>query len=303
MVGPVINAKDDKGIPEPSRRAYNSFLSENIILLAADPHYAQCLMSQATSEAQLQAWVYGSWDIVACGMFDYVFMSCRDTIYVEPFDIPEAWRISRSYDPGSAKPAACLWFAESNGSDFVRKDGRAVPTKKGDLFIVMEYYIWSGKENEGARLDAEDIACEIKRREVERFGSRRRISGVADTSLWNASEINQNLCMADIFERHKVFFEKADKSPNSRITGWQIMRSLFFGTKPDASGLREKKGLFVFKGECPQFDRTVPTLPRDTHKPDDCDSDAEDHAGDACRYRVLATTLGPSARFDRRVVW
>jgi hypothetical protein len=47
----------------------------------------------------------------------------------------------------------------------------------------------------------------------------------------------------------------------------------------------EEPGLFVFE-HCRQWLRTVPTLPRDEKKPDDVDTDAEDHAGDMTRYRV-----------------
>ena len=38
---------------------------------------------------------------------------------------------------------------------------------------------------------------------------------------------------------------------------------------------------------CRQFIRTFPVLPRDDKKPDDIDTEAEDHIADEARYRVL----------------
>ena len=40
--------------------------------------------------------------------------------------------------------------------------------------------------------------------------------------------------------------------------------------------------------ECPQFLRTVLSLPRDEKDMDDVDTDAEDHIGDEVRYRIRA---------------
>jgi hypothetical protein len=49
----------------------------------------------------------------------------------------------------------------------------------------------------------------------------------------------------------------------------------------------DKPGLLVFE-TCRDFIRTVPPIPRDPKDPDDIDTDAEDHAADETRYRVLA---------------
>jgi hypothetical protein len=51
--------------------------------------------------------------------------------------------------------------------------------------------------------------------------------------------------------------------------------------------LRDRPGLYVFEN-CRDFIRTVPPIPRDPKDADDVDTDAEDHAADDARYRVLA---------------
>jgi hypothetical protein len=48
----------------------------------------------------------------------------------------------------------------------------------------------------------------------------------------------------------------------------------------------EKAGLFIFD-TCLDWIRTVPVLPRDDKDMEDVDSDAEDHAYDETRYRLI----------------
>lgn len=50
----------------------------------------------------------------------------------------------------------------------------------------------------------------------------------------------------------------------------------------------EKPDLWVFN-TCVNFLRTVPTLQRDDNRPDDVDTDQEDHSADACRYACNST--------------
>jgi hypothetical protein len=59
--------------------------------------------------------------------------------------------------------------------------------------------------------------------------------------------------------------------------------------------VREEPGFFIMEGRCPQFLRTVITLPRDENNMDDADTDAEDHAADEVRYRVSACGTGISS--------
>jgi hypothetical protein len=61
-------------------------------------------------------------------------------------------------------------------------------------------------------------------------------------------------------------------------------------TRP-IDGTREEKGIFIMDC-CLDWLRTVPTLPRDPRNPDDCDTDAEDHAYDETRY-ALRFEVGP----------
>lgn len=52
--------------------------------------------------------------------------------------------------------------------------------------------------------------------------------------------------------------------------------------------------LYVFN-TCRDFIRTVPSLPYARSRPEDIDTDAEDHAYDETRYFLMARPLGPRA--------
>ncbi|HKW13333.1 MAG TPA: terminase, partial [Candidatus Krumholzibacteria bacterium] len=74
IVGPVIaDALDREGKPTHHRVVVHGDLSENKILLFADPNYEQTIGAAAKNESQLKAWKRGDWDVVAGGMFDDVW--------------------------------------------------------------------------------------------------------------------------------------------------------------------------------------------------------------------------------------
>jgi hypothetical protein len=80
-----------------------------------------------------------------------------------------------------------------------------------------------------------------------------------------------------------VSWDRADKSPFSRKTGFEKVRTRL---KASLAHPMEEPGLFVFE-DCRHFIRTVPTLPRDKREVDDIDSNAEDHVYDETRYKIF----------------
>ena len=290
------NLVDEEGRPEPPRLAINSHIRENIALLEADPEYINRIAASARNQAEKKAWLEGSWDIVAGGMFDDVWNPEYNV--VRPFHIPSTWKIDRSFDWGSSKPFSVGWWAQSDGSDIVFPDGRYRSTIRGDLFRIQEWYGWTGKPNEGLRMLATDIAKGIVEREL-RWGLRKRYDnwcrvkpGVADSAIFAAENGNSiavdmkvRVRMDDGYSYPGIPWLPADKRPGSRVTGWDQMRRMLKNAWPSDLGPREKPGLFVFD-RCEQFLRTVPVLPRDEDDPDDVNTDAEDHVADEVRYRV-----------------
>jgi hypothetical protein len=290
--GKVIrDSLDQDGQVEPARVAIHGALKENKILLDANPDYVSKLRAAARNAAELKAWLYGSWDIVAGGMFDDVWEPRRHVL--RPFPIPRQWRVDRSFDWGSSKPFSVGWWAEADGSDIELPDGRTLHTIKGDLFRIHEWYGCDKREpNVGLRMLAEDVATGIKEREVELFNSGRvqgRIRpGPADTAIWTSED---GPSIASNMGKKGVLWEQADKAPGSRIQGWEEIRTRLSNALPGDGGVREKPGLFVFD-TCLSFLETFPVLPRDDKKLDDVDTEAEDHIGDEVRYRVRKPKKG-----------
>lgn len=286
----ITDAKDSEGRAEPWRAAIHGHIDENKILLAADPNYKQTVIASASNPAMAEAWLNGSWDIIAGGMFGDVW---EPSVHVvKPFKIPDNWRIDRSFDWGSSKPFSVGWWAESDGSDVQLADGSWRSTVKGDLFRIAEWYGYNGKPNQGLYYLATDITKGIVQREINWGMDGRVKAGPADSAIFTAENGNciatdmQKPVKLDNGVQHKgVQWLPADKRPGSRKTGWEQIRKVLANAKRPKTGPREHPGLFVFD-TCGQFLRTFPTLPRDEKDMDDVDTNAEDHIGDEVRYRV-----------------
>ncbi|MBR3849093.1 MAG: Terminase-like family protein, partial [Oscillospiraceae bacterium] len=78
-------------------------------------------------------------------------------------------------------------------------------------------------------------------------------------------------------------FEPGD---NQRIPGWM---QLHFRLRFDEAGVPM---LYVFRN-CRSFLRTMPLLKYDRVRPEDVDSELEDHIADMCRYVCMARPVKP----------
>ena len=297
--GVILDATDADGNPEPPRASIHGHVNENRILLAADPNYRQTITAAAENAAMAAAWLDGSWDVIAGGMFDDVWSNTHNNL--PPFKIPASWRLDRAFDWGSSKPFSVGWYAESDGSDLALSDGRVISTVRGDLFRVAEWYGWTGRANEGLRMLAVEVAAGIIERELllgwRTPGSRhsRVHPGPADSSIYtveNGSGIGLDMAKpvrigGMIYPG--VEWTRADKRPGSRVSGWEKSRAMIRAAKPDPGLPRETPGFFVVGRDNPQFLRTVLSIPRCEKNPDDVNTDAEDHTADEFRYRVRST--------------
>ncbi len=256
------------------------------------PEYVLELES-ITDPNKRAAWLWGDWDITSGGMFDDVWSSAYNI--VEPFNVPNEWRIFRSFDWGSSKPFSVGWWCESDGGDLLLANGKWKSTVKGDLFRIGEWYGWNGVPNTGIRMLATKIAEGIVERELK-MGIHGRVKpGPADNSI--NDDMEGTSIATEMAKRVKVrgkeykgvTWTPSNKSPGSRKNGWELMRVAIYNAQPDASGgPREYPGLFVVRTCQDGFIRTIPTLPRDKKDPDDVDTNAEDHVADEARYVILS---------------
>jgi len=266
---------------EVHRTALHSKYEENVALHQVQPGYMAQILMAARNQSEREAWEWGSWDIIAGGMFDSHWRGAEHIL--QRFEIPASWRLDRSFDWGWSAPFSVLWFAESDGSPYVNAAGQTVQTVRGDVFIVNEWYgCRPNSQNEGLELIDSDIAKGTMKREKAFFGNRIVQAGPADESIFDSPNGHT---IATTMQKNGCRWTRSEKSGGSRVAGWSLIRNMMDGAIRKGNRPRQDPGLFVFD-HCKEWIRTVPTLPRDDENMDDVDTGSEDHAGDATRYRL-----------------
>lgn len=266
-------------------RIHGTFL-ENPALLRAAPNYAAQLEGQPNA-ARRKAWLEGDWNVVAGGMFDELWISGQPEI--EPFQIPDNWLVDSAHDWGSTKPYATLFYAESNGEEVTLRDGTRRSWPRGTVFVIGEDYGHdenAANPNTGLHLSSKDIVARAKAEEAALRGAgilgRQPVSRGAGDGIW---DVRDGRSLADEMAKHGIRWKQPSKGKGSRVTGWQDIASRLAANSKQPM---EDPGLFIFSN-CRNTIRTVSALPRDKKKPDDVDSNSEDHIGDCLRYRLTAT--------------
>ena len=258
-------------------------------------------LNNITDENMRKAWLLGDWDVVAGGAFTDVW---RKQVHVlKPFRVPHSWRVDRSFDWGSTDPAACVWWAEADGTEATFPDGSRWCPPRGSLVGIGELYTADRKGN-GLMWGATRIADEIKLYEAKMKAAgliqRDPFPGPADNQIGNNFNADVDT-IEQLMLKRGVSWTESNKKPGSREMGLQLMRDRFqFSLDYAKNGEAGGPGLY-FTQNCIKTIATVPSLPRDEDKPDDVDTDAEDHLYDAVRYRVLAGSNRWAMRFKLTV--
>lgn len=279
---------------------------DNPILLREDPHYIDRIRGMGSPDI-VRAMLEGSWDIVAGGMFDDVWNS--DITVIQPFKIPDGWRINRGFDWGSSHPFACLWFAESDGKPFMFDPGVhglqpvEVVVPKGTLFVIEELYgndKSDSNPNTGLKITNMEIGALIRAKEDNSkflLPVRHRITaGPADNQIFN--EINKDSIVrgmnigyhnSESMSKHNIF-TRSDKSPGSRVKRWARVRDRLAAaikSRQDIDFPEDSPALYFFP-HCYDSIRTIPTLIRSLKDIEDLEEGQEDHLADVLGYRVLS---------------
>ncbi|HEV2365506.1 MAG TPA: terminase family protein [Caulobacteraceae bacterium] len=260
-------------------------LEDNPALEKRDPQYVARLQ-QCGSQTLVKAWLEGDWNVTEGAFFDA--WSSRKNI-LEPFDIPAPWKRFRSFDWGFATPFSVGWWAVVQEDHRLRED-LVIP--KGAMIRYREWYGKGARHNEGLRLNAEEVAIGILERE-RREGHEQIDYGVADPSIFRHES---GPSIAERMGRVGVRFGPADNTrvgKEGALSGWDAMRARIAG-----DGVTPM--LFVFS-TCRDFIRTVPVMQHDPNRPEDMDTDGEDHIADETRYACVsrprtAVLIDPVAR-------
>ena len=268
-----------------------SLVTDNKVLMEQDPEYYQTLMSLPPKLRK--AWLNGEWDIFQGAFFEEFRVEPaleiandlnttvkelekqgRYTHCIDDFLVPKHWKIFRSYDFGYAKPFSFGYWALN---------------EEGVLYRIAEYYGCTGEPNEGLKIDPDEQMKNALKFEQNHPNLRGRkiTSSVADPAIWNKSSGES---VEDIATKNHIYFEKGD---NSRIAGWmQIHYRLAF----DENGYPR---MYFFKS-CKDAIRVFPLMLYDEHKPEDLNTELEDHICDETRYICMVNKVKPIKKVEEK---
>lgn len=262
------------------RQFIPALLEDNPSMAADDPGYEGRLEGLG-SETLVRAMRYGDWDVIEGAFFDK--WDARRHV-IRPFEIPAFWARFRSGDWGSAKPFSFGWWAVVS-DPHKTESGLWLP--RG---CMVRYREWYGcKVDEG--ISVPDVGLKMHAHEVgaglwaiEKDMPSRPSTGVLDPAAFAE---NGGPSIAEELARgsgNKIFWMPAD---NKRIPdrgamgGWNQMNARLKG---DADG----NPMIVCFSTCTDSIRTIPALQHDKNRPEDLDSDMEDHAADDWRYACMS---------------
>ena len=212
---------------------------------------------------------------------------------VQDFIPPSHWFRYRSFDWGTADPAAIYFIAVSDGEPF--KDSLGVERwfPRGSLIFYNEWYICDDGHNrseddhpeEGRRLSNQEMAegiihrSEFEHRSVPTLTDSKPFQDVGGDGP------------AKTFEKYGVPLTQAD---TSRVAGWSQLRSRLIGQDfgyVDSTGKPVKLPTIYFCACCKYAIDYIPSLPRhpsESKREDAAEHGESTHACDAVRYAVMA---------------
>jgi hypothetical protein len=260
------------------RQFIPALLDDNPSMGADDPGYESKLAGLG-SEALVRAMRYGDWDIIEGAFFD-----CWDRMrhVIEPMALPDHLHRFRSGDWGSAKPFSFGWWAVASDPIIATVWGtnRSLKLPRG---CMIRYREWYGKKtpNVGLKLTAEEVGRGIAERQ-KGDPKADSILGALDPSAFaedGGPSIAERMGTAS-----KIYWTRADNKRVARdgaMGGWDQMRARLKG---DADG----NPMIVCFSTCADSIRTIPVLQHDSDRPEDLDTEGEDHAADDWRYGCMS---------------
>lgn len=255
-----------------TRMFVNSTIWDNAALLNNDPNYLASLAS--LPEQERKQLMDGSWDGFSGQVFEEWrndpghYLDQRWTHVIEPFKIPEWWKIYRGLDWGYKRPFSVGWYA---------LDG------EGRLYRIREYYGSNGQPDTGLRMTPDAVARKI--REIENTDPNlkgRHIIGYADPAIVQTQTGESNTVEA-LMRKEGVYWNMGN---HDRFQGlMQFHYRLAF----DEDG----RPMFYVFNTNRHFIELFPALCYDQADVEDVDTKMEDHNYDEARYVLMAHICKP----------
>jgi len=238
---------------------------DNPSLLDNDPMYVKRL--ESLPEQERKALLHGDWNIFA-GQY---FKEWNPNVHVvEPYYVPEFWKRFIGGDYGLKKPSSVGWYAIDPEGGLVRyreiyKEGlyydelaRKICELSGEEkigYAVFDPAVFGDKQHHSLTKDAREgkSGAEIMQETVSKY-----YEGIGRP-------------------QDSFLITRAD---NRRIEGWRNLKKF----------LRVENGesKFTVFSTCTSFVTTFPANTHDPRKPEDLNTDGEDHAADEARYAMMS---------------
>ncbi len=249
-------------------------LDDNPSMAQDDPSYEDKL-SGLGSKALVQALRDGDWDIVEGAFFDNWDQKRH---VVKPFTIPADWATFMSGDWGSAKPFSFGWWAIVQ-DDYKTVEGLTLP--RGCL---VRYREWYGAAKDESGITRPDTGLKMNAADVGKGLAERKANGICYLDPAAFAEDGGPSIAERMNSECSAVFTPADNKRVARrgaLGGWDQVRERLDG---DEDG----KPMMVLFETCVDSIRTLPALQHDELRPEDVDTDSEDHAADEIRYACMS---------------
>lgn len=260
--------RDDDGMAPKSMTFIRSTVFDNEILLRVDPGYLSSL--KALHAAEMRRLLYGDWDVLD-GAFFAEWNESEHTI-VPPYaqkQQPRHWRYFGGLDWGYGSPFAFVLCATD-------EDGR--------VHVLDELH--------ERMLTTREQASKVLRVLNDWGVERGQCVIAADPRMFARAKRADLIGEADIEAFHRAGLQCVEANDN-REHGWSRVRDY----------LQTRDRFKVWRGYCAHLIEQFPLMQYSSTKPNDMDTDGDDHLHDCLRYALMTrprpSTAEPAAASER----
>jgi len=266
----------------PSRLTDNKYLGAEYI----------ANLSMSGGPRLVRAWLEGDWSVIEGAFFE----NWSDEKHVvRPFPLPGSWARFRAMDWGSAKPFCVGWYTVASDSRVIDDLGRRRIIPRGCLVKYREWYgAAANQHNVGLKKSVEAVADGILALEQDEprdvRGKTAIAYGVADPAMFADTGGPSH---AERMAKKGVVWTPADNkriSRDNKMGGWDMVRHRLDGD--------DDLPMLVVFSTCVNTIRTLPEQQHDPAKPEDIDTEGEDHAADETRYACMSRPFIKRRRAD-----
>ena len=208
-------------------------------------------LQKIPNESERKALLDGDWDSFEG---QYFKEWSYDVHVCKPFKIPTDWQRIRTIDWGYTNPTVCLWIAFA-------------PSKKA--YVYRELTL-----TEATIEETVDTIKNLSDGETYSYTT-------ADPALWSTTQLERGESIAHRIMTMGIPLMKAD---NNRIAGWNVIHSYLEWNETLEPRMQ-------FFSNCLQLIKTLPGLIHNTKKPEDLNTEGDDHHADALRYGLMTRPL------------